>query len=242
LGNNKVERLLYWGDIRMENKLLIWDIDGTLIDSKGSGRRAMDNTFLHLYNIEEGFKEVNMAGRLDYRILKNALEINDIKEENMARFFEKYEEMLKQELSLNTSSRVLPGINEIFDTTLNQKNLFHVLGTGNCERGARLKLLHLGLNKYFKIGGFGDEDAERWEIIEKAVEEAKDFYKIDFLEKDIYVIGDTPLDIECGKILGLKSVAVATGWSSYEDLKKFEPDYLFKSFEDFEEFLSILTN
>lgn len=226
----------------MKNILLIWDIDGTLIDSKGSGRRAMDMAFTHLYNVPEGFEKVIMAGRLDSQIVKNAFEINKIAEENFASFFDKYEEMLNEELKYNTSSKVLPGINEILETTLKEKNLFHVLGTGNCERGARLKLSHLELNKYFSIGGFGDEDAERWEIIKKAVDEAKVFYKVDFQKKNIYVIGDTPLDIECGKILGLKSVAVATGWSSYEDLKKCKPDYLFQSFEDFEDFLSILTN
>lgn len=225
----------------MRNILLIWDIDGTLIDSKGSGRRAMDKAFSSLYNIQEGFKKVNMAGRLDSQIVKNAFMINEIEEDNIPRFFDKYEEMLKEELKYNTTSQVLPGINEILETTLKEKNLFHVLGTGNCERGARLKLSHLGLNKYFEIGGFGDEDAERWEIIKKAVDEAKSFYEVDFRKKDIYVIGDTPLDIECGKILGFKSVAVSTGWFSYEDLEKYEPDYIFQSFEAFEEFLSILT-
>ncbi|WP_432401943.1 HAD family hydrolase [Wukongibacter sp. M2B1] len=224
----------------MKNILLIWDIDGTLIDSKGSGRRAMDEAFLNLFNIKEGFKGVNMAGRLDSQIIKKAFEINKIEEMDFVRFLDKYEEMLKKELKCNTSSKVLPGINEILESTSSQENLFHVLGTGNCERGARLKLSHLGLDKYFEIGGFGDEDAKRWQIIKKAIDKAKTFYKADFSMKQIYVIGDTPLDIECGKILGIKSVAVATGGYSCDELEQYEPDYIFQSFEDFEEFLSIL--
>lgn len=226
----------------MKNILLIWDIDGTLIDSKGLGRKAMDKAFFNLYNIREGFKDVNMAGRLDSRIVKKAFMINRIVDSNLVSFFDKYEENLKQELKSNTSSRVLPGINEILEWTSQQENLFHVLGTGNCERGARLKLSHLGLDKYFKIGGFGDEDAERWEIIKKAIENAQSFYKTDFKKENIYVIGDTPLDIECGKILEIKSIAVATGGYGYEDLLECEPDYIFQSFEVFEEFLSLLAS
>jgi phosphoglycolate phosphatase-like HAD superfamily hydrolase len=173
--------------------------------------------------------------------VKKAFEINEITEDNINIFFDKYEEMLKEELKCSETSEILPGINEILEGTLKQKNLFHILGTGNCEKGARLKLSHLGLNKYFKIGGFGDEDCERWEIIKKAIEKAKSFYNIDFKKRNTYVIGDTPLDIECGKILELKSVAVATGGYSYEELNKYKPDHLFQSFEAFEEFLSILT-
>lgn len=224
----------------MKNILLIWDIDGTLIDSKGLGRRAMDEAFLHLFNIKEGFKDVSMAGRLDSQIIKRAFEINEIIDMKFDRFLDTYEEMLKKELKHNTSSRVLPGITEILESASNQENLFHVLGTGNCARGARLKLSHLGLDKYFKIGGFGDEDVQRWEIIKKAINKAENFYKIDFSIKNIYVIGDTPLDIECGKILGIKSVAVATGGYSYKELEECEPDFIFQSFGAFEEFLSIL--
>ncbi|SKC84104.1 HAD family hydrolase [Maledivibacter halophilus] len=224
----------------MENILLIWDIDGTLIDCKGLGRKAMDKAFLNLYRKEKAFKDVSMAGRLDFQIVKNAFEINKILDNNIVGFFDKYEEMLKEELKDNTSSRILPGIDEILEITSSEENLYHILGTGNCEKGARLKLSHLGLDKYFHIGGFGDEDIERWEAIEKAIGKAKDFYEIDFEKKNIYVIGDTPFDVECGKILGVRTVAVATGRYSYEELSRCKPDYIFYNFEVFEDFLSII--
>ncbi len=224
----------------MKNILLIWDIDGTLIDSKGSGRKAMDEAFYELYNIEEGFKDVNMAGRLDSQIIKKAFELNQINENDFVSFLDKYEERLKKVLLGNTASSVLPGINEILSHCAEKESLFHVLGTGNCERGARLKLSHLGLDKHFEIGGFGDEDAQRWQIIEKAIKKAEDYYTIAFEKENVYVIGDTPRDIECGKILKIKSVAVATGGYSYNDLLKYDPDYIFNNFEVFEEFLDIL--
>ncbi len=200
----------------------------------------MDEAFYELYNIKEGFKDVSMAGRLDSQIIKKAFELNKIDEKNFVSFLDKYEEMLKKVLKNNTSPRILPGVNEILKHSYEKESLFHVLGTGNCERGARLKLSHLGLDKHFKIGGFGDEDSHRWQIIKKAIEQAEGYYEIDFHKENIYVIGDTPLDIECGKILHIKSVAVATGGYSYHDLVQCDPDYIFDSFEGFEEFLDIL--
>ena len=79
-----------------------------------------------------------------------------------------------------------------------------------------------------------------WDPTEKAIKKAEDYYTIAFEKENVYVIGDTPRDIECGKILKIKSVAVATGGYSYNDLLKYDPDYIFNNFEVFEEFLDIL--
>jgi len=224
----------------MEKVLLIWDIDGTLINSKGCGRRAMDKAFLKLYNIKDGFSRVNMAGRLDWQIVRDALEINNIKEDDIFSFLDNYGESLKEELIKNPSCEILPGINEILVETWEDQNIYHALGTGNCEIGARLKLSHLGLDRYFEIGGFGDEDLERWELIDKVIKKASEYYNTNFKKENIYVIGDTPLDIECGKKLGVKSVAVATGAYKYEELQKHLPDFIFRNFADFHDFISII--
>lgn len=224
----------------MKKILLIWDIDGTLIDSKGCGRRAMDRTFMKLYNIEDGFKTVNMAGRLDWKIVKDALEINKVSQENIFDFLNNYGSILKEELKNDSLCKVLPGIEEIFQNTFEDKDIYHVIGTGNCEIGAKLKLSHLGLDKYFEIGGFGDEDMERWELIGLIMDKAIDYYNVDFKKNDVYVIGDTPSDIECGKKLGINSVAVATGRHKYNELEKYNPDYIFQSLSAFEDFISLI--
>ncbi len=224
----------------MNNKLLIWDIDGTLIDSMGSGRRAMDKTFLRLYNIENAFEKVNMAGRLDWQIVSDAIKINQVKENNIENFLLQYGKILNDELKNNNCGQILPGIKDILESTLPNKNMYHALGTGNCEQGARLKLSHLGLNTFFEIGGFGDDDLNRWQLIDKVINQAEKYYGVYFKNKDIYVIGDTPADIECGKILGVKSIAVATGAYKYDDLLKEKPDYIFRNFHSFSELLEVI--
>ncbi len=224
----------------MKNKLLIWDIDGTLISSKGCGRRAMDKTFATLYNIENGFDNITMAGRLDYSIVKDAFINNNIAFNDISKFLNKYENILREELNVHPSPLILPGVLDILTKTSEYSNVFHVLGTGNCEVGARLKLSHLGLDKFFEIGGFGDDDLQRWEIIQRAITNAEHHYKMKFANNDIYVIGDTPADIECGKRLNVRSVAVATGSYDYEELIQYSPDYLLYDLTEIKVFLELI--
>lgn len=224
----------------MSKKLLIWDIDGTLINCMGMGRRAMDETFLRLYSVENAFDKVNMAGRIDWQIVNDAFKINRIKENNIQDFLNEYGKILCEQLKSQKCGEILPGIREILEDTLANDNIYHVLGTGNCEQGARLKLCHLGLSTFFEIGGFGNENLKRWQVIEKAIKEAKEYYNIDFNNNDIYVIGDTPADIDCGKKLGVKSIAVATGAYKYDDLIKEKPDYIFHSLHRFSDFLEVI--
>lgn len=213
----------------MKPVLLIWDIDGTLMSSKGIGRRAMNNAFKGLYNIDDGFAKVEMSGRLDYQIVKDALRHHDISEYNISNFYKAYENELKKEISEDKSAQVISGIIDILEAK--KYNVYHVLGTGNCEIGARLKLNHVGLDHYFSLGGFGDEDCDRWEIIKKAYIKAQENYGVYFDLEDVYVIGDTPYDIECAKILGFKSIAVATGSHSYNQLREYESDFLLEKLD-----------
>lgn len=222
------------------NKLLIWDIDGTLIDSKGSGRRAMDKTFQNLYKVENGFDKISMSGRLDWQIVMDALKKHKVEDEDVASFLCEYGKTLMEELKCNNCARIFPGVKEILDITANNTDVYHALGTGNCEKGAILKLAHLKLDTYFEIGGFGDEDLERWQVIDRVILKAKDYYDVDFKKENIYVIGDTSLDIECGKKNGVKTIAVATGSCSYEELLQYSPSYIFQSFERCSDFLSVI--
>lgn len=208
----------------MSEVLLIWDIDGTLMSSKGIGRRAMDNAFKQLYNIENGFEKVEMSGRLDFQIVMDAHKHHGIRDYDMSDFYKTYENELKKEITIDTEASVLTGIKDILETKRN--NIYHILGTGNCEVGARLKLSHVGINHYFVLGGFGDEDVDRWKMIEKAYNKARDYYKLQFDKEKTYVIGDTPYDVECAKKLGFKSIAVSTGSHSFTELESCDADYL----------------
>ncbi|AOT72191.1 HAD family hydrolase [Geosporobacter ferrireducens] len=226
----------------MRNILLVWDIDGTLIHSKGCGRRAMEQTFYKLFGIKNAFQQIQMSGRLDAWIVRDALIMHNIQEKNLAVFFDAYCELLQLEMKDAEASVPIQGIQELLQYIKDLSNIYHALGTGNIERGARIKLAPQDLNRYFPVGGYGDAALERWQIIEQAVKRSNEHYKVIFQPEDIYVIGDTPLDIGCGKTLGVKTIAVATGSHGLEELRKHEPDHLFANLENYHEFFRIFTD
>lgn len=225
----------------MKDILMIWDVDGTLIDSRSCGRKAMDKAFDVLFGIENAFMGIKMAGRLDAMIVRDAMENKGIAEQDRIKlFFDTYCEILEHMLASGEDYvQILPGIQEIFQNQDHPHNLCHVLGTGNIERGARIKLKPHDLNKYFPVGGFGDVVLERWQMIHQAIENAQVYHGLEYEKENIYVVGDTPLDIECGKILGVKSIAVATGGHTLEALMEHAPDYLFTDLGDREKFFEI---
>ncbi|MCX8130768.1 MAG: HAD hydrolase-like protein [Clostridia bacterium] len=220
-------------------KLLIWDIDGTLIQGRGIGRIAMDKAFFELYGIDSGFKGIEMAGRLDAAIVGDAFKLHGISDSDQNIFFSTYCRHLEYEVARLPGTIAAPGIIRLLELLLNEKNFFSILGTGNIEKGARIKLEKEKMNRFFPTGGFGGSRLERWQIIQEAIHNAQDYFDMEYIPENIYVIGDTPKDIECGKKLDIKSIAVATGMYSVQELQAYEPSYVFEDFTDTESFLKI---
>ena len=228
----------------MENNkyLLIWDIDGTLIQGRGVGRRAMDKAFLELYGIAEGFKDISMAGRIDAVILQDAYTKHNITATDKGSFLCTYCKYLEKDVKELISPIDAPGILDLLNFISRKDNLFNVLGTGNFENAARIKLSKHDMNTFFSTGGFGDNAKERWQVIEEAINKAEKLFNMTFCKENIYVIGDTPKDIECGIKLGIKSVGVATGSHTSDQLKEYNPDHVFEDLTDLESFMAILNN
>ncbi|RCX18276.1 phosphoglycolate phosphatase-like HAD superfamily hydrolase [Anaerobacterium chartisolvens] len=224
----------------MRNVLLVWDIDGTLIQAGGLGKNAMDKAFLDMYGIKEAFRTVNMAGAIDGTIIKDVFSVHGIEDKDPSLFCERYCEYLAENISSLNNDITAPGISSLLSAISEMKHVFNALGTGNMEKAARIKLSCNNLNRYFPVGGFGNIEMERWKVIRQAVQNSKQHFGVDFKNEDIYIIGDTPKDIECGKKLKVKSIAVATGWHSYEELCAHQPDYLFRDLTDAGGFLEIL--
>lgn len=221
--------------------LLIWDVDGTLIKMKGIGKKSLDKAFYELYSIENAFSNIDMAGRLDKVILEEAFRVHNLDKGSLAKFREKYAEVLEVEVKKIKTSIACPGIIELLEALSEKENIYNVIGTGNMEKGARSKLSIDNLNRFFPLGAFSEEETERWQLIEKAISNAKDYFGIDFKNENIYVIGDTPRDIECGKKLKVKTIGVATGSYTCDDLLACGADYVFETFENKESFLKIFS-
>lgn len=217
---------------RDHNKLIFWDIDGTLLHCGSDGTKALNLTFNELYGIENAFSKVGIGSAMDSVILDRIMEAFNLNKRDLERVKDVYQGILIDILDKNTTKRILPGIKELLDYIENSKNKFNALLTSNLKIGAEAKLSSLGLNEYFHIGAFGDKYGEKWHAAETGIEEAEDFFGLKFSKDNIYIIGDSAYDIECAKKLGIVSVGVATGWISYEELKLHEPDYLFQDLSD----------
>lgn len=210
-------------------KLILFDIDGTLISSGGAGAKAMNLAFEEVFSVPDAFKGISMAGKTDIRIMKEGLKKHGLDSENgnIQGLCEKYLEHLRTQIE--TPRRHLKsGIREAVLKLNAMENIYLGLLTGNIEAGARIKLGSFALNQFFPIGAFGSDDEDRNRLLPVAAERFRNTYNREIDYRDCIVIGDTPRDVECAKVYGAYSIAVATGPYSYETLAKFLPDMVLR--------------
>lgn len=223
-------------------KLILFDIDGTIMDSGGAGTRSMDLAFREVFSIDDAFRGISMAGKTDLQIIKECLGKHGFPTDNglVPQFVNAYVRYLGAEIS-NSNRHLKPGIREAIEH-LNEMNEACQLGllTGNIERGARIKLGAFSLNDYFSFGAFGDDDEDRNKLLPVARErfEQRAGHPIDF--KDCVIVGDTPRDVYCAKPYGAFCIAVATGPYSIDALLQAGADVVFETLSDTENFLKAL--
>ncbi len=205
------------------NHIILFDVDQTLLHSGGAGSLAMRRAFHQLYGIEDGFRRVEFSGRTDWGILRDAMQqhglggsAEDFREE-MGRFQETYYRLLEPALREVESGRVMPGVGELLEALAGREGVRMGLGTGNFRQAAFLKLRHFGLDGYLTEGGFGDDAEDRGELIGIAIERMGGGEWVD--SRSIWVIGDTPLDVAAAQANGARSLGVATGRDSVDELR-----------------------
>ena len=212
----------------MLKRLLLWDIDATLITTGGAGEKALKRIVARRFGVHDDLRDIEIAGRTDTRIAASILAKYRIKPtaEHVAEFLDEYLQHL-EELLPQIDGRVLPGVSEILERLHSNPDRVLALLTGNLQRGAELKLRHYGLWDYFEFGAFADDHPDRNELGAFARARAAERHSLDFAAARIDVIGDTGHDIACGKIFGARTIAVATGSWTREQLAAQAPDFLF---------------
>ncbi len=221
--------------------LLLFDIDGTLITSGGAGEKALDEALRDRFGITAGLGEITLAGATDSRIARSLLEHHGFAAtaENISGLIDSYLHHLKLRLPQH-EGRVLPGIVELLDRLKGREDCIVALLTGNVVRGAEIKLTHFGVWDYFEFGAFADDHHDRNQLGKFAMARALEKHGVEFPPEHIYVIGDTPRDIECGMAFGAKTVAIATGNYSRAELAEYIPDFLFDDLSDTEAVMQAL--
>ena len=216
-------------------RLLLFDIDGTLVNTGGAGVESLKMTMRNRFLAEDDLRDIEIAGKTDRAIIRDIFQKYriDPTEGNITSFAREYIEGLSLCLS-RTRGRVLPGIQQLLERLKPQPHVVLALLTGNLQQGARLKLQHYGLWDFFEFGAFADDHHDRNELGAFARKRAQLRHGHDFDAADIDVIGDTNHDIACGKAFGARTIAVATGSWSWERLQGCTPDFLFDDLSDSE--------
>lgn len=214
----------------MKKRLLLWDIDGTLISTGAAGHRAIERATAQSFGGD--LEGIEIAGRTDSSIAHQILTKygEPITEDGMKSLLDLYLELLAQELP-RSKGRVLPGVLELLERFQHRSDTTLGLLTGNLRRGAQLKLEHYQLWHFFAFGAFADDHHDRNQLGAFALTRAREGGE-EFLPAQVDVIGDTGHDIACGKAFGARTIAVATGSWPREILAEYTPDFLFDDLSD----------
>jgi phosphoglycolate phosphatase len=225
-------------------KVLLFDIDGTLIRAGGSGRKALNRAGENLYGVKNCCSELSLAGRTDLYNFGAAYRFATGRRPTRAAVEKLHREYLKQlprfvRAAINDGNYHIPaGLKTLLKRLSRDKRVLLGLGTGNMEKGARIKLEPSGFNPYFRFGGYGSDSYHRHLLLRKAVTRARKLAAAPFLSEDVFIIGDTPLDVAAGRKAGFKTVGVGTGFSEWNDLAASKPDHLARNFRGLGKWLS----
>lgn len=195
-------------------RLLLFDIDGTLLRADGAGRRAVARTFEEIFGTAGLAADLPMAGMTDPLIARACLEVAGYShaeiEARLPQVWVRYAAHLADELA-RSPARPCPGVRPLLERLATRDDLVLGLLTGNIEPTAWLKVQSVDLHPFFRFGAFGNEGPEREKLPAVAVAKAAAATGYQFSGPDIVIIGDTPHDIHCGRHLAVRTVAVCTG-------------------------------
>ena len=225
-------------------KVLLWDIDGTLINNDRAGMYA----WFQALEEENGgpvavdVAAISPAGLTDVRIAELTLEkvLRRPWDPVVAdRILARYVELLPEWLERRNRGRVLPNVIEILELASTRDDIDLALLTGNVREGARRKLSHYGLWDYFSWGSFAEASPDRRDLARRAQQQAEERHGVDAIEA-VYVIGDTERDIDCGKAIGARTIGVGTGPMSARELARHDPWWAVEQLPAAPEFLARL--
>jgi len=222
-------------------KIILFDIDGTLVLTGGAGVRAMTLAFEELFAIPDAFQGIPMPGRTDAGILYDAVTAHGVGAGELARFRSAYLAHLAREVEKPGPRKgIMPGVRPLLDSLADRSDVYLALLTGNYEEAARVKLEYFDLWRYFRCGAFGDDAPERNSLLPKALDRIRQCGGPVVGPTDVVVIGDTPLDVACAAAAGARSIAVATGSYDEDALRSTVADVVLADLSDEGEVLRAL--
>lgn len=207
---------------------VLWDIDGTLMLTGGAGITAMRLTLQRLLGVTD-YPELEYHGRTDMAIVRDLFSKLDLPFEKHFRAFRQLYHVQLASCLKESRGGLLPGVPDLLRLMLEDQRCALGLLTGNAREAAQLKLAAYGVEHFFEFGGYGDHHLDRDDVAREAQAAAAGKLGPEFHPGRVVVIGDTPADVRCGRAIGARVVAVATGGCSLERLAESKPDFLVSS-------------
>ncbi len=208
-------------------RLVLFDVDGTLVHTGRAGVKAFAKVFATEFNAVDGIERLKFGGRTDVSLVREFFGYHNIEPtpQNFQRFFDRYVFWLDHLLS-HSRTEMCPGVLEFIHElkTLSQPPLVGLL-TGNIRLGAEIKLRHFQLWDLFETGAFADDHEDRNQIAAIAKQRGSLILKQELRGDEVLVVGDTPRDIGCARAIGAKVLAVGTASYSLDELKRHQPDW-----------------
>jgi phosphoglycolate phosphatase-like HAD superfamily hydrolase len=219
--------------------VLFWDIDGTLLSTGKAGIFAWEDAVRELTGREFELARVRIAGLTDYQIGVRTFELlgETPDEARLRQLVDLYGSLLPSCLP-RRQGQVMPNVKEILEHFRGRSDVRSYLLTGNTRAGARAKLTHYGLMEYFEDGAFAEDAGARATIAHRALDVARRRGPI--VEGQVFVIGDTPYDVECANAIKARTIAVATGGYSVDELSTCRPWQVFDELPGAEEFSTLI--
>ena len=229
----------------MQRKLILFDIDGTLVLTGGLAGRIMVESISRVLRRPIQWGIMDFVGNTDRNIIRTLLRRNgatepmleDLAEEALAQYLKRLEEEIQQDQAI----QVLPGVPELLNALQADSRFALGLLTGNMRESARLKLEPVNLHHYFPIGAFGDDSLKRSELPPFALQRAEKYYHCFFEPKNVWIVGDSVNDIKCAHANHLRCLAVGTGIQEKQELVRYHPDALLANLSDTRKVLRILS-
>ena len=214
-------------------KVVLFDIDGTILLSDGAGKRAINSALLEIFGTV-GPGDYWFDGKTDRQIVREMMRAegfdDELIDQRMDALLDLYLEHLARELQSPAHfPKLFAGVPELLDSLEEREDVVLGLLTGNLEKGAHSKLQRVGVDpRRFRLGAFGSDHEHRTELPGIAHARAMQFLKADIHGSAVVVIGDTPADILCGRGIGARAIGVATGRFSIEQLSEYSPAAVFQ--------------
>lgn len=228
----------------MTTRLLLFDIDGTLVLTGGAGKRAITRAFHELFGVPEAFAAVPLSGRTDRYLVEQGLARCGVPvtADVLAVVRDRYLTRLAEEIDqpAQGAKAMMPGVAPLLDALAERDRTHVALLTGNYEAGARIKLEHFDLWRRFAWGAFGDDFADRDALARAAVADAPARGVVLQDPTQALVIGDTPFDVACAHAAGARVIAVATGGHSVDELRASGADVVFEDLGDLDAVLAAI--